>query len=52
MQIRMLLRPSLFPFLRVRAVLPAQSRCGDLSHAKAQTRGQSTAAGKGRRFTA
>ena len=48
----MLLRPAVFPFLRVRGILPTQSRRSGLFTAKTRARGHSAAAGKGRRFTA
>jgi len=52
MQLKMLLRPAMFPFLHVREALPAQSRRGDLTHAKSQVRHHSAEASKSRRFTA
>ncbi len=51
MQLRMLLRPAVFPFLRVRGSSASQTRRAGLFTAKSQaaTRG---AAGKARRFLA
>jgi len=52
MQLRMLLKPTVLPFFRVRGVNGSQPRRGDLFSAKSQMRGRGAVSGKGRRFTA
>lgn len=52
MQLRMLLRPTVFPFLRVRGSSAGQARRIGFFAAKSQARARSGAAGKARRFMA
>ena len=50
MQLRTLLKPSLFPFLRVRSGGAMQQRRGGSVSAKPQAGGRGASADKGRRF--
>lgn len=50
MQLRMLLRPTVLPFLRVRGSNATQPRRSGLFNAKSQVNGRSPAAQRGRRF--
>jgi len=52
MQLRMLLRPTVLPFLRVRGSSANQTRRGGLFAAKSQASARGTAVGKARRFLA
>jgi hypothetical protein len=52
MQLRMLLRPTVFPFLRVRGSSASQIRRGGLFAAKSQAGTRSSANTKARRFLA
>jgi hypothetical protein len=52
MQLRMLLRPTVLPFLRLRGGSASQTRRGGFFAAKSQTRARGGAVGKPRRFPA
>ena len=51
MQLRMLLKPTVLPFLRVRGTNAAQPRRGEMFNAKSQANSRSATAHKGRRFS-
>jgi hypothetical protein len=50
MQLRTLLKPTLFPFLRVRPSAAMQQKRSSLFNSKSQASGRSATAGKGRRL--